>query len=133
MIIVCPQCESRYDVAEESLPEAGRAVRCTRCLAEWTAFPGPDESVVDQTWMETERAEATLLDDEAVSPVRPEVVDLATPRNAGRYRERFTETGRAAAAEGPGAAPLRNRPPAHRASDPRRDRSELRLSRDNAA
>jgi predicted Zn finger-like uncharacterized protein len=43
MIIVCPQCESRYELGDGSLPQAGRIVRCTRCRAEWLAFPEPDE------------------------------------------------------------------------------------------
>src|SRR3954452_17351 len=43
MIIVCPQCESRYELIEAILPDEGRMVRCTRCRAEWMAFPEPDE------------------------------------------------------------------------------------------
>jgi predicted Zn finger-like uncharacterized protein len=43
MIIVCPQCESRYELPEATVPQAGRTVRCTRCRAEWQAFAEPDD------------------------------------------------------------------------------------------
>src|SRR5262245_24905908 len=43
MIIVCPQCESRYELGDDRLPQMGRAVRCTRCRAEWLAYPEPEE------------------------------------------------------------------------------------------
>lgn len=45
MIIVCPQCESRYELDDASLPQAGRTVRCVRCRAQWLAFPdGEDQA-----------------------------------------------------------------------------------------
>jgi len=39
MLIVCPQCESRYEIADATVPETGRTVRCARCRTEWTVTP----------------------------------------------------------------------------------------------
>ncbi len=41
MLIVCPTCESRYDITAEAVPRGGRAVRCSRCRTEWRVFPEP--------------------------------------------------------------------------------------------
>jgi predicted Zn finger-like uncharacterized protein len=73
MIIVCPQCESRYDVGEDSLPDAGRPVRCTRCRAEWVAYPGMDEVLADQSWILADRAGSTTRS----ATDAPEVLETA--------------------------------------------------------
>ncbi len=38
MRIVCPACETAYDVPDQ-VASAGRPVRCARCRAEWTPEP----------------------------------------------------------------------------------------------
>jgi predicted Zn finger-like uncharacterized protein len=37
MLIVCPSCETSYEVSPETLGETGRTVRCARCHQEWFA------------------------------------------------------------------------------------------------
>ena len=37
MILTCPECASRYFVADDSISPAGRSVRCSACGARWTA------------------------------------------------------------------------------------------------
>src|SRR4030088_3459401 len=37
MLIVCPSCQTSYDVTAASLGEAGRSVRCVRCQEVWFA------------------------------------------------------------------------------------------------
>ncbi|ETR77082.1 zinc finger/thioredoxin [Afipia sp. P52-10] len=37
MTIVCPNCETSYDIAPETLGPAGRTVRCVRCRQTWHA------------------------------------------------------------------------------------------------
>jgi predicted Zn finger-like uncharacterized protein len=63
MIIVCPQCESRYELSDDSLPEAGRAVRCTRCRAEWLAFPEPDEAQAPSAPANAAHLDGTMSED----------------------------------------------------------------------
>ena len=41
MMIVCPNCQTSYDVAANSLGGAGRSVRCVRCREVWFAAPEP--------------------------------------------------------------------------------------------
>jgi predicted Zn finger-like uncharacterized protein len=44
MLIVCPSCQTSYDVAADSLGEAGRSVRCVRCLEVWFATPAAGDN-----------------------------------------------------------------------------------------
>jgi predicted Zn finger-like uncharacterized protein len=39
MLIVCPNCETSYEVSPQTLGETGRTVRCARCHQEWFAAP----------------------------------------------------------------------------------------------
>src|SRR3979490_2527377 len=44
MLIVCPSCQTSYDVTAASLGEAGRSVRCVRCQEGWFASPEAAET-----------------------------------------------------------------------------------------
>jgi predicted Zn finger-like uncharacterized protein len=44
MLIVCPSCQTSYDVSAASLGEAGRSVRCVRCQEVWFATPAAAEA-----------------------------------------------------------------------------------------
>ncbi len=39
MIITCPHCSTRYQVAAEALGSVGRKVQCARCRGAWNAAP----------------------------------------------------------------------------------------------
>lgn len=41
MIISCPYCQTRYQVANEALGSAGRKVQCATCRQAWDAKPEP--------------------------------------------------------------------------------------------
>jgi predicted Zn finger-like uncharacterized protein len=43
MLIVCPSCQTSYDVSAASLGAEGRSVRCVRCKEVWFATPVQDE------------------------------------------------------------------------------------------
>lgn len=68
MIITCPHCETRYQVAYEAIGSAGRKVQCAHCSRSWDerAAPAPieaedvlfdpaAEAALDQTMAEEER------------------------------------------------------------------------------
>src|SRR5690606_6455504 len=42
MILNCPQCGSRFLVADALIPKAGRTVRCGSCAHEWLAERAAD-------------------------------------------------------------------------------------------
>jgi len=42
MLIVCPNCAARYEVAALALPAQGREVECTACGHVWLYLPPPD-------------------------------------------------------------------------------------------
>jgi predicted Zn finger-like uncharacterized protein len=88
MIIVCPQCESRYHIAEARLPEAGRTVRCTRCRAKWLAFPeaqgdeggpGADAGAEADADVMTMPAEEAEIEVETVEPWPEEAAPEPAP------------------------------------------------------
>lgn len=41
MIITCPNCQTRYQVATETIGSAGRKVQCAHCNEAWQARPQP--------------------------------------------------------------------------------------------
>lgn len=50
MIITCPHCQTRYQVAAEAIGAAGRQVMCANCSLAWTAspvFPTADRAAAD--------------------------------------------------------------------------------------
>lgn len=46
MILVCPNCDARYRLADDAIPAQGRRVRCASCQHEWTE-PPPRPSAPD--------------------------------------------------------------------------------------
>lgn len=42
MIITCPNCQSRYEIAAQALGDRGRKVECANCHANWKALPVPE-------------------------------------------------------------------------------------------
>jgi predicted Zn finger-like uncharacterized protein len=49
MILTCPECASRYQVADDSVPPQGRTVRCASCGASWRAEPPKGEAPLELT------------------------------------------------------------------------------------
>jgi predicted Zn finger-like uncharacterized protein len=39
MLLICPECSAKYNVADGAIPSAGRSVRCAACNHAWTQLP----------------------------------------------------------------------------------------------
>ena len=46
MELSCPQCDTRFTIADEALGPAGRKVRCSVCSHVWHAMPAADDDVL---------------------------------------------------------------------------------------
>ena len=74
MILTCPECATRYFVADERIGREGRTVRCASCGAKWTALPdeplelaaSPDEGALEIADRAEEAAELTSLTGDAL-------------------------------------------------------------------
>lgn len=73
MLIICPDCETSYEVEAAELPAGGRKVRCTECGAVWRADAGPDEAG-ERLEPETDNAVETVA-----APGRPEPGEPGDP------------------------------------------------------
>lgn len=47
MIIVCPECSTKFDVNADRIPDAGAKVRCARCKNVFTAYKEPDVELIE--------------------------------------------------------------------------------------
>lgn len=41
MLLICPSCSTKYNVADSAIPAKGRTVRCAACGHSWTQLPDP--------------------------------------------------------------------------------------------
>jgi predicted Zn finger-like uncharacterized protein len=80
MILNCPECNARFLVADNLIPEAGRTVRCGACSHQWhvTRDVAPEEVAV---------AEAAPPPAEEEAPVFPENIAPASNVPAIKKRE----------------------------------------------
>lgn len=96
MIITCPNCQTRYQVAEKAIGSAGRKVQCAHCNQSWQAVPEkeepkpkpklveqpsppkPDAEEDDRLFDEADEAaldEAFAREEEKVAPAKPKTSD----------------------------------------------------------
>lgn len=60
MIICCPQCDTNYNIPDETLRPGGRKVRCSTCSHRWQVTPPPEPA------MEYGQPETDFDDDDAI-------------------------------------------------------------------
>jgi predicted Zn finger-like uncharacterized protein len=58
MLIVCPNCQTSYEVAAASLGPDGRSVRCVRCREVWFATPAEEPAASAEVGMSAAAASA---------------------------------------------------------------------------
>jgi predicted Zn finger-like uncharacterized protein len=86
MIITCPHCQTRYQVAYEAIGSTGRKVQCAHCQRAWSQAPvDPDAS--DDADPQVRNVAEDALDDALVSEER---------RVAAEVAERLAEAAEAA-------------------------------------
>lgn len=88
MIIACPYCQTRYQVAAEAIGSAGRKVQCASCQRAWQALP-PAPAFDDDTIFERGDEEAldaafsAVEDDDTRGRVVPMTADAAKGTGTG--------------------------------------------------
>ena len=104
MIIECPRCASRYEVADGLIGPAGKSVRCAKCSNVWLAKPVAEaEAVPPPQWPEPpQRAGGSFPTEIPTTPEPPEDPALAEFRDA--QRPEATSQAQPGKAEGGGFA-----------------------------
>lgn len=88
MIIICPNCDTRYQVAQNAIGAAGRKVQCANCSESWQAMaeeekPKPKPKLVEKpTPPEVEEPEDDRLFDEADEAALDEAFANVEEKNA---------------------------------------------------
>ncbi|HHG89683.1 MAG TPA: hypothetical protein ENJ90_04270 [Devosia sp.] len=54
MLIICPNCQARYEVASQTIGNAGRKVQCANCHKNWKAVPEPENPMPDKMFSDEE-------------------------------------------------------------------------------
>lgn len=108
--IVCPSCQARYELPDNSIGEQGRKVSCSNCQHKWRAFPEGMEPAEMTGAAETsqmagmpemagpsrsEHGSAPVMEQHAPSPTAPSGAAASMPSGAA-----FAAAGAAAAATG---------------------------------
>lgn len=83
MRLVCPNCDAKYEVPEDAIPETGRDVQCANCGHAWYQMRRQSETaaVVPEPVPEpvVEPAPAPVVAAEVVPAPEPEVIAEAAP------------------------------------------------------
>ncbi len=95
MIITCPHCQTKYQVAYEAIGSAGRKVQCAQCQQAWQQQPLPAEDVADPDRMPAFEA---LSEDALDEVMEAEERAAAAEAEARRAKEKAAEEARQQAA-----------------------------------
>ena len=71
MRLVCPNCEAKYEVPEDAIPETGRDVQCANCGHAWFQMrsrPAATETAPVQPVQEPQAAVGPVANDQVVEP-----------------------------------------------------------------
>jgi predicted Zn finger-like uncharacterized protein len=88
MILTCPECATRYFVADGSVGPEGRTVRCASCATTWRALPETEEPLeLDLAEAAPAAAGAPSVEEEP-APAEVTVADLPGEELPKVFRER---------------------------------------------
>ncbi len=62
MILTCPECATRFKIADDAIGANGRTVRCSQCSATWFVAAEPDVLALDEAEEVTEIREEIIRD-----------------------------------------------------------------------
>jgi resuscitation-promoting factor RpfA len=84
MRLVCPNCEAKYEVPEDAIPDSGRDVQCTNCGHTWFQMRAKSGSAPPETAAPAEPASdasapSEEVSDNADSPALAAPEDAVTP------------------------------------------------------
>jgi predicted Zn finger-like uncharacterized protein len=83
MQIVCPNCQTSYQLADVAIGASGRAVRCARCQNQWRAkSPAADATGMASDETEALRAESVQPDPRPAPEPEPAELSLDSLRDA---------------------------------------------------
>lgn len=77
MIVTCPQCASRYRLAEDKFPPGGRTVRCGKCSRSWLQEPDAVEPAGERIVEVKSNLNVSAASEEHARFVRPKGKELA--------------------------------------------------------
>jgi len=72
MRLVCPNCDAKYEVPDDAIPDGGRDVQCSACGHAWFQLPPEVEAAAEE--------EAALFGDDL--PAAPDAAATAWPEDA---------------------------------------------------
>lgn len=97
MILICPNCSSRYLLSSSALGEEGREVRCAKCDHEWFARPDTSDSLENYNAIDEEDVQARM---EALREDLESDDDEAPPSSGDDYDDNEPEADTEASDEG---------------------------------
>jgi predicted Zn finger-like uncharacterized protein len=93
MRLVCPNCEAKYEVPDDAIPDTGRDVQCTNCGHTWFQMRGRAATFVPPAPVETVAAPAAAPEPAPAPVPEPEPVAKVAPveQPAAEAIESFAE------------------------------------------
>jgi predicted Zn finger-like uncharacterized protein len=82
MILICPQCATRYEADGASFPAAGRKVRCAKCSHVWHQDPPPEAVAAMAPPPPEPEPRAAAYMPPAVAAAAPTAIAAAMPARA---------------------------------------------------
>ena len=85
MILTCPECATRFKIADDAIGANGRTVRCSQCSATWFVAAEPDvldlADAKENTEIREEIIRESVSDIETERDLSSEISDKAHPKS----------------------------------------------------